>query len=106
MKIKKYKVDIQKIVDIAKIAGDKILQIYNENSFDLRLKTDNSPLTEADIAAHNIITQQLKLITPKIPILSEESAVVSWQERKQWEYYWLIDPLDGTKEFIKKNQAI
>ena len=103
MKIKKYKVDIQKIVDIAKIAGDKILQIYNENSFDLRLKTDNSPLTEADIAAHNIITQQLKLITPKIPILSEESAVVSWQERKQWEYYWLIDPLDGTKEFIKKN---
>jgi 3''(2''),5''-bisphosphate nucleotidase (EC 3.1.3.7) len=82
---------------------EKILQIYNKESFDQQLKSDNSPLTEADIAAHNLIEKQLKLITPEIPVLSEESSSIPWQERKQWNYYWLIDPLDGTKEFIKKN---
>jgi 3'(2'), 5'-bisphosphate nucleotidase len=96
-------IDINKIIDISHKAGSKILQIYNKESFDHQLKTDNSPLTEADIASHNLITQQLNEITPNIPILSEESSFISWQERKQWECYWLIDPLDGTKEFIKKN---
>ena len=103
MTLKKYKIDIQKIVDIAKRAGDKILQIYNKDSFVRSLKIDESPLTEADIAAHNLITHKLKILTPEIPILSEESSLISWKERKNWEYYWLIDPLDGTKEFIKKN---
>jgi len=103
MKIKGYKIDINNIVDIAKDAGDKILEIYNKESFDYQLKTDNSPLTEADVAAHNLIQQRLEKITPMIPILSEESSSISWQERKQWDYYWLVDPLDGTKEFIKKN---
>jgi len=96
-------IDINKIIGISHKAGSKILQIYNRESFDHQLKTDNSPLTEADIASHNLITQQLNEITPNIPILSEESSFISWQERKQWECYWLIDPLDGTKEFIKKN---
>ena len=103
MKIEGHEIDVNKIIDVAKMAGDKILEIYNEESFDHQLKADNSPLTEADIASHNLITQQLKTITPKIPILSEESSSILWQERKQWECYWLIDPLDGTKEFIKKN---
>ena len=103
MKIEEYEIDVNKIINIAKLAGNKILEIYNKKSFDHQLKTDNSPLTEADIASHNLITQQLKKLTPKIPILSEESFSISWQERKQWKCYWLIDPLDGTKEFIKKN---
>jgi len=103
MQIKDYEIDINNIIDIAKDAGDKILQIYNKKSFDYQLKIDNSPLTEADISAHNLIQQRLERITPTIPILSEESSNVSWKERKKWEYYWLVDPLDGTKEFIKKN---
>ena len=96
-------INVNKIINIAHKAGEKILQIYNKESFDQQLKSDNSPLTEADIAAHNLIEKQLKLITPEIPVLSEESSSIPWQERKQWNYYWLIDPLDGTKEFIKKN---
>ena len=103
MKVKKCVIDINKIIDIAHRAGERILQIYNKESFDYQLKIDNSPLTEADIAAHNIIVQQLKEITPTIPILSEESSDITWKERKQWECFWLVDPLDGTKEFIKKN---
>ncbi len=103
MKSKLHDININVIVNIAKEAGDKILQIYNNESFDYRLKVDNSPLTEADIAAHNLITQRLKVIAPEIPILSEESLFIPWQERKRWRYYWLVDPLDGTKEFIKKN---
>ena len=103
MQIKGCKIDIDNIIEIAKDAGDKILEVYNKKSFDYQLKIDNSPLTEADIASHNLITQQLNEITPTIPILSEESSTISWQERKQWDYYWLVDPLDGTKEFIKKN---
>ena len=98
-----YDIDINKVVDIARTAGNKILEIYNRESSEHHLKADNSPLTEADILSNNLITQQLKKLTPNIPILSEESASISWQERKTWQYYWLIDPLDGTKEFIKKN---
>ena len=103
MQIEEHEIDVNKIINVAKAAGDKILEIYNKESFDHQLKIDNSPLTEADIASHNLITQQLNEITPNMPILSEESSFISWQNRKQWEYYWLIDPLDGTKEFIKKN---
>ena len=97
------KVNVNEVIDIAHKAGRIILQIYNKENFELQLKKDNSPLTEADTAAHNFIEKHLKLITPEIPILSEESSIVSWDKRKQWEHYWLIDPLDGTKEFIKKN---
>ena len=89
--------------DVAKAAGDKILEIYNKESFNNQLKIDNSPLTEADTAAHNLIQQRLEMITPTIPILSEESSAIPWDKRKKWECYWLVDPLDGTKEFIKKN---
>jgi len=103
MKIEEHRIDVNKIIDIAKAAGDKILEIYNKESFNHQLKIDNSPLTEADIAAHNLIQQRLEMITPTIPILSEESSTIPWNKRKKWECYWLVDPLDGTKEFIKKN---
>ena len=103
MKIEEHEIDVNKIIDVAKAAGDKILEIYNKESFDRQLKTDNSPLTEADIVSHNLITQLLKNITPTIPIISEESSTILWKERRQYKCYWLIDPLDGTKEFIKKN---
>jgi len=103
MKIEEHEIDVNKIIVVAKAAGDKILEIYNNESFNHQLKTDNSPLTEADTVSHNLITQQLKNITPTIPIISEESSTISWKERRQYKCYWLIDPLDGTKEFIKKN---
>ena len=71
--------------------------------FKVQNKVDNSPLTHADIAAHQVITQALSKLTPDIPILSEESDSISFQIRSKWQSYWLIDPLDGTREFVKRN---
>lgn len=93
---------INEINRIAIEAGEKIMLLY-QKEFDIHEKSDKSPLTEADLASHNYICEQLNRLTPNIPILSEESAAISWEERKLWHTYWLIDPLDGTKEFIKKN---
>jgi 3'(2'), 5'-bisphosphate nucleotidase len=87
---------------IACQAGDKILEIY-QTDFSVERKDDNSPLTAADMAAHNLISQTLKKLTPDTPILSEESSQISFEERKNWQQYWLVDPLDGTREFIKRN---
>jgi 3'(2'), 5'-bisphosphate nucleotidase len=92
---------IQEIVDISHQAGDKIMTIYQKD-FAIYEKSDASPLTEADLAAHNCIVDGLSKVSD-LPILSEESADISWQERNSWDAYWLVDPLDGTKEFIKKN---
>lgn len=103
MKIENININVKKVVDIARDAGKEILKIYQKKSFNQQLKMNQSPLTEADVASHNLITSQLKEVTPSIPILSEESGKVSWDIRKSWNIYWLIDPLDGTKEFIKKN---
>ena len=88
--------------EIAQDAGLAILQIYNSD-FDYKLKKDFSPITEADNISHKIITERLKILTPKIPIISEENSEVPYEIRSRWEKYWLVDPLDGTKEFIKKN---
>jgi len=95
-------IDIQKINSIAKKAGDEIMRIYQQD-FDVDYKKDNSPLTKADIKSNEIIAESLKDLYPVIPILSEENKEVLYDIRKNWEYFWLIDPLDGTKEFIKKN---
>lgn len=95
-------INIQAIIDIAIKAGDAILSIY-ERDFDIQHKEDKSPLTEADLASHKTIVSALEALTPEIPILSEESATIPFEERNQWQQYWLIDPLDGTKEFIKRN---
>ena len=96
------KIDIQKINHIAQEAGDKIMRIYQQD-FEVNYKKDNSPLTKADIKSNEIIVKSLKELYPKIPILSEENKEVPYNIRKNWEYFWLIDPLDGTKEFVKKN---
>jgi len=101
-------IDIQDIVKIAKDAGQAIMEIYNQD-FSVEFKTDNSPLTIADQKAHEIIVTALNrlpvnsFLKQNIPIISEEGRVVPYEERKNWEYFWLIDPLDGTKEFVNKN---
>ena len=95
------KVEIKKIINIAREAGDAILEIYQKD-FEVYTKKDESPLTEADQAANTIILEKLVANYPDIPYISEEVKQNDYFERKDWEYCWLIDPLDGTKEFIKK----
>ena len=95
--------DIRMILALAIQAGDEQLRYFGDQNLDIKLKEDDSPLTQADLGADQIITRGLKKIRPDIPVLSEESPDISYSDRKNWEYYWLVDPLDGTKEFIKKN---
>ena len=82
-------------------AAAEILKIYNSKDFEIKLKSDDSPLTSADIASHNLISSLLK--KTKIPVLSEEGNSISYETRKKWDRLWLIDPIDGTKEFINRN---
>ena len=90
------------VVAIAQAAGRAILEIY-ESDFEVETKADHSPLTAADRAAHQLIIQELARLTPDIPVWSEESATIPYEQRSQWSQFWLVDPLDGTKEFIKRN---
>ncbi len=96
-------IEIQNIIDTAIEAGTAIIEIYNSDDFNVEIKSDNSPLTRADITSHNLIKEKLISLYPSIPILSEEGKDISYEERKNWDRFWLVDPLDGTKEFIKKN---
>jgi len=96
------KIDLDKIVAVAKDAGDGIMEIY-DHDFQIAYKDDQSPLTEADTKSNEIICTALESMYPEIPMLSEENREIPYEERKHWEYYWCIDPIDGTKEFIKKN---
>lgn len=94
----------ERVTGIAKTAGDAILDIYtNEADFNVELKADDSPLTKADRAANAVICRGLENLPQIFPIVSEENKAIPYEERKQFEYYWLVDPLDGTKEFIKRN---
>jgi 3'(2'), 5'-bisphosphate nucleotidase len=86
----------------AAAAGRRILDVY-ERGFEVAEKDDGSPLTEADRAAHEVIVARLHALTPDIPVLSEESAKLDYRERASWSRFWLVDPLDGTKEFINRN---
>jgi len=95
-------IDIQDIVTIAKEAGDAIMQVYQQD-FEVGYKQDNSPLTLADKKANDIIENGLNKLSVNLPILSEEGKDIAYSERENWEYFWLVDPLDGTKEFVKKN---
>ena len=95
-------IELEEIVSIAKKAGDAIMKIY-EKDFSIEYKDDQSPLTQADIESNSVICEALKKAYPDIPLLSEENKMVDYEIRKDWEYFWLIDPIDGTKEFIKKN---
>lgn len=93
---------IQEIIKIAEKAGEAILEIYNKD-FTIEYKDDKSPLTDADKVSNQIIVDALKQITPDIPIISEENKLIEYKERKNWIKCWVVDPIDGTKEFIKKN---
>lgn len=97
-------IEIQHLLEHAKRAalqaGEAILEVYTSGDFGLEMKSDRSPLTLADKAAHTIIASQLK--ETGLPILSEEGSDITYEDRKNWDYFWLIDPLDGTKEFIKR----
>ena len=97
-------IDFERVIKIAEGAGDIILDIYeNLHDFEIEKKSDSSPLTIADKKSHEFIKSKLKEITPDIPILSEEGKDIPYEIRKDWKLFWLIDPLDGTKEFIKRN---
>lgn len=91
-----------KLIDISINAGEEILKYYKDD-IQVERKDDDSPLTKADLAAHHAIVNALKKLTPETPIISEESGIPKYDERRSWKKYWLVDPLDGTKEFIKKN---
>jgi 3'(2'), 5'-bisphosphate nucleotidase len=94
---------LEPVCQLARAAGAAIMEVYQQADFGVTSKDDDSPLTRADIAAHHIISQGLVRLTPDWPLLSEEAADISWNTRRQWQRYWLVDPLDGTKEFIKRN---
>ncbi len=100
--LKDIKVILPELIGIAEKAATEILQVY-EKDFSVEYKDDRSPLTEADRRSHRIILDGLNRITPDIPVLSEEGAGIEFKERSRWQYFWLVDPLDGTKEFIKRN---
>ena len=89
-------------IAIAREAGAAILAVYGED-FEVHTKADRSPLTEADLAAHRLIVQRLAQLAPELPILSEEGAGIDWNVRRHWTRWWLVDPLDGTREFVKRN---
>jgi 3'(2'), 5'-bisphosphate nucleotidase len=99
------KIAIEKINAIALEAGKGILEVYNDPNADFQItsKSDDSPLTVADRISNRIIVKALKETYPDIPIISEEEKDIPYEERKDWEYFWCVDPLDGTKEFIKRN---
>ena len=93
---------LPQLVDISRRAGLEILEWYH-GDMGITRKSDDSPLTRADLASHKLIDAELTRLWPDIPVLSEESADIPWDTRKNWHQYWLVDPLDGTKEFINHN---
>lgn len=94
---------LPEMIAISRAAGSAILKVYGEGDFDVQTKVDDSPLTSADLAAHEIIVAGLTALAPDIPVLSEESDAIDYATRRQWDRYFLVDPLDGTKEFINRN---
>ncbi|OSP13127.1 3'(2'),5'-bisphosphate nucleotidase [Vibrio alginolyticus] len=94
---------LPQVIEIARSAGQMILEIYEKKQYEAYTKSDETPVTSADIAAHKFITERLSDLTPDIPVLSEEDADISLEQRAQWERYWLVDPLDGTQEFITRS---
>ena len=91
-----------RLLPVVEEAGAAILDVYGRD-FEVAFKDDDSPLTQADLASNRVILAHLKALTPDVPVLSEESADVPWETRRDWTRFWLVDPLDGTKEFVKRN---
>ena len=95
---------LDQVIAIAREAGEAILKVYHDESgFETQIKEDASPVTEADLAAHHILFPALSALDADTPVLSEESEIPDYDVRSGWQQYWIIDPLDGTKEFIKRN---
>lgn len=90
------------VAALARRAGDAILGVYGQQ-FEVTSKADRSPLTLADTQSHDIIVAGLHALTPDVPVLSEEASDIPYDERRRWQRYWLVDPLDGTKEFVSRN---
>jgi len=97
----RYSSILPEVLKIADLAGEKVLAIY-KTDFKVDFKTDESPITAADMASHHVIVDGLRELTPDIPVLSEEGVNIPWQARSQWRRFWLIDPIDGTKEFTQR----
>lgn len=93
---------IEPVAALVREAGLAIMRIY-ASDFAVQHKDDRSPLTAADQAAHRVLVHGLSKLEPRYPVLSEESAAVDWEVRRHWQKYWLVDPLDGTREFVKRN---
>lgn len=96
-------IDPSVILSIAREAGEEILKVYHSANFEIEIKNDNSPLTLADKRSNDVIIRRLKELYPDIPIISEESRELPYEMRRDWKACWIVDPLDGTKEFIKRN---
>lgn len=94
---------VQKLEDIARQAGEAILEVYEQGDLGIETKSDETPVTTADMRANTVIEAGLKSLPVQYPILSEESAHTPYNERQHWRRYWLVDPLDGTQEFINRN---
>ena len=94
---------VYQVIDIARLASIEILKVYNSPDFSIQTKSDESPVTAADLASNQVITEGLLKRNPSLPILSEETLEIPYEERRTFEYFWVVDPLYGTKEFIKRN---
>ena len=91
------------LIHLSALAGDAIMEVYESGDKGVEYKADDSPLTRADRHAHDIIDARLRDLTPTIPVLSEEGATIPFEDRADWSELWLVDPLDGTREFVKHN---
>lgn len=94
---------IGRIVEIIEKAGNALLDVYKKQDLDIEMKADATPVTEADKLSNEMLRKDLKALFPDIPIISEESNIPEYNVRRKWDTFWLVDPLDGTKEFIYKN---
>jgi 3'(2'), 5'-bisphosphate nucleotidase len=93
---------LEPVIDLTRDAGRRILEIY-ETDFEVAHKADHTPVTAADWAAHNAIAAGLDVLAPQWPVLSEEAPDIAFEERRAWHTYWLVDPLDGTREFVRRS---
>ncbi|WP_308365029.1 MULTISPECIES: 3'(2'),5'-bisphosphate nucleotidase CysQ [unclassified Microbulbifer] len=97
------KVLVEQVIDICARAGEAILEVYNSSAeLEVDTKADDSPVTAADLAAHRLLEPALAALIEGVPVLSEEQETLPYSERRQWKRYWIVDPLDGTKEFIRR----
>ncbi len=94
---------LEQVIALAQRAGRAILDVYDGDQFNVQTKSDESPVTAADLAAHALLVPGLRGLLPDVPVLSEEGAIPAFRERARWQRYWIVDPLDGTKEFIQRN---